>query len=283
MTSAQATYTWSYLLQAVPAPTPAQAALYAIDVAPGDLIERGTRIRSEKILTDLVRFGGITAEFWPKATPAQRKLLLGFSDALLRVFVHAGKRLADLVEQRSLSIEGRERNRAAALAIAEATYAEGMAERERLATTLEGVADHAAGLAERVDKARSRVVDAQTLASSLAALVMLARELIAEAESKVALQLFDGGLTTEDLDASEALAARVKSTSEKAAGARTQGGVTQADLDLQDGICLLYMERVMKAWNRAHEQDPSIPQLMPITTRRLLGTTRRRAAAAEPG
>ena len=53
----------------------------------------------------------------------------------------------------------------------------------------------------------------------------------------------------------------------------------QAALDLQDGICLEYLERRMKIWNGAHQRDPSIPQLFPIATRPLFSPTRKQAAA----
>ncbi len=66
--------------------------------------------------TDRARFGGIAAEFWGKATPAQRRHLLGFSEGFLRVTVYAGKRLVELVEQRGVTAGDREANRAAARA-----------------------------------------------------------------------------------------------------------------------------------------------------------------------
>jgi hypothetical protein len=68
MTTTTPTYTWTSVLAMVPAPTTVEAQRYAIDAPHTDLIEWGTQIRSEKILTDLLRFGGILGEFWPKAT-----------------------------------------------------------------------------------------------------------------------------------------------------------------------------------------------------------------------
>ncbi len=79
MTTQSPTYTWASLLALVPAPTPAESARYALDAPSGDLIERGAKIRSEKILTDMVRLGGIAAEFWAKVTDTQKRNLLGFS------------------------------------------------------------------------------------------------------------------------------------------------------------------------------------------------------------
>lgn len=61
MANQSPTHTWTSLLALVPAPTAADAELYAVDLPATDLVERGAKIRSEKILTDLVRIGGQAA------------------------------------------------------------------------------------------------------------------------------------------------------------------------------------------------------------------------------
>ena len=273
-----ATHTWDALVKAVSAPTPEHLELYAIRTAPAALIERGSHIRSEKILTDMVRLGGIAAEFYPKATAAQRRLLLGFSSALLSVTVHSGVKLGEMLERRGATVGDREANLAADAATAATTYREGMEERDRLATALETAVDGDDTLETRLDSARSRVTDHATLTTSLLALVKLGRDLLLDKTSRAGRQLADGGLTVTELDEARALADRVKATGASVTGARTQGTVSQADLDLQDGICLAYLERTMKIWNGAHERDPSIPQLLPIATRRLFSPTRKKAA-----
>ena len=58
--------------------------------------------------------------------------------------------------------------------------------------------------------------------------------------------------------------------------------MSQAEIDLQDGVCLAYLERVMRVWNRAHEHDPAILQLLPIATRRIFSPNRKRTAAEAP-
>lgn len=281
MTATTPTYTWVSVLDMVPAPTSDEAERYAIDTPNVDLIERGAQIRSEKILTDLLRFGGILGEFWPKATPAQRRHLLGFSTPLLKVFVHSGKKLADMLEQYEATTGEREASRAAAIAIADEAYKEGMDDRERLATALEGVQGLEPGLETRIDAASGRVTDSATLATSLGALVKLAKEILGRPNSKAAKQLVDGGLDADQIAAFEATALKVEATGKEASGARTKGQVTQADLDLQDGICLALMDRMMKVVNRAHERDPSIPRLTPIATRRMFVSGRKKETEAK--
>ncbi|MDC3956440.1 hypothetical protein [Polyangium jinanense] len=280
MTTSTPTYTWASVLAMVSAPTQDETERYAVEIPHADLMERGSQIRSEKILTDLVRFGGIVGEFWPKATPAQKRHLLGFSEPLLKVFVHEGKKLADMVAQFDGATDAREASRAAAIAVADQAYRDGMEERDRLVTALDGVSHLEPGLDERVTKATGRVTDFTTLAQSLTSLLKVAKDIRQNPLSKAAKQLEDGGLDTAQIIAFEDMAAKVKSTGELASGARTKGPITQADLDLQDGICLSQMERVMKVFNRAHERDPSIPRLTPIATRRLFVSSRKRAEDA---
>lgn len=274
------THTWTSVLAAVPAPTQAEIDLYALDLPPSDLVERGTKIRSEKILTDLVRISGQAAEFWRNASTAQKRHLLGFSFPLLKVVVHSGKNLADMVASRDANTDEREANRAAAIAIADQTYAQGMDERDRLLVALEGVESLIPGLEARILAARAIVTDHDSLANSLLALIRLAQDLLSNPRSRAAMQLIDGGVTNDELVSMESLGQTVKSAGEHASGARIRGTVSQSDLDLQDGTCLAYMERIMRIFNRAHERDASIPRLLPIATRRMFSMGRK--AAPEP-
>lgn len=276
-----ATHTWPALLAAVSAPTADQIALYAIRTSPAILIDRGSHIRSEKIRTDMVRLCGIAAEFWPRVTPAQRRLLLGFSEPLLRVTVYAGRKLGEMIEQRSTAIDHRETTLATSTVATQALHDEGMNERERLVTAFEGLVDYDPTLETRLDSAKDRAVDDSALASSLLKLAALGRSLLHDPASIIARQLTDGGVTVAELQEAEALAGRVKAASEQG-GARTGGPISQAELDLQDGICLAHLERVMRVWNRAHEHDPAIPQLLPIATRRLFSPNRKRPVEAAP-
>jgi hypothetical protein len=279
-TTNSTTYTWDSVLAMVAAPTAEEMQRYSVDIPHADLIERGSQIRSSKILTDLLRFGGILGEFWPKATADQKRALLGFSEPLLKVLVYSGKTLADMVDQHASTTEEREANRSVSIAVANEAYKQGMDERERLATALDGVADLESGLEARIAAASGRVTDFETLAASLTALVRVATDILSRPASRAAKQLTDGGLDSDQIEFFEALAMKVKTTGEQASGARTKGHVTQADLDLQDGICLALMDRVMKVVNRAHERNPSIPRLTPIATRRLFVSSRKSEMSA---
>ena len=47
--------------------------------------------------------------------------------------------------------------------------------------------------------------------------------------------------------------------------------VSQVQLDRQDGLCLLLLERLMRAFERGHDLDPTIPRLVPLSTRSVIG------------
>jgi len=173
MPNTEPTHTWEALLAAVPAPTPEASALYALTTTPADLIEVGARIRSEKILTDLVRWGGQVAEFLPKATPAQRRLLLGYSDGFFRVTVHEGAKLRSMLASRTGKVDEREAERLAIIGAAAQAYSDGMDERDRLTTALEGLRRYDSSLQDRIDLAHGSVSDAEGLARSLRALSKL--------------------------------------------------------------------------------------------------------------
>ena len=272
-------YTWDFVLALVPAPTPEAVARYTLKTPTAELVELGATIRTEKVLTDLVRWSGQVAEFLPKVTPAQRRLLLGFSDSFFSVLVYEGKKLREMLESRSGNKDAREAKRVAVLGAAAKSYSDGMDERERLTNALVGVAEHDTGkLRERIDQAEGTVESAEDLVRSLKALAALARALLADPTTQVAQQLVDGGVTNEELDAFEATAEEVKSTAAAAAGARAQGAVTQAELDEQDAVCLTHMGRLMRIFRTAHSKDPSVPHLVPNSSRRVLAPSRKRPA-----
>jgi hypothetical protein len=283
MTIAEPIYTWESVVAVVPVPTSQQAALYTIQTDPADLIESGTRIRSGKILTDLVRWAGQVAEFLPKATKEQKKMLLGFSGGFFSVLVYEGVKLRDMVGARGGNVDDRETKRAGLIAAAAQSFADGQDERERLANALAGLAHVDPTVKDRLDLAVGRAGDAEELSRSLHALVELARGLRADPTSLTAQQLDDGGVDDAELKAIEVLADEVKTSAAKADGARAQGVVTQADLDLQDGICLAHMEKLRRIFNGAHDRDPTVPHLVSIATRRIFAPVKKKKEEGPAG
>lgn len=95
-----------------------------------------------------------------------------------------------------------------------------------------------------------------------------------------------GRLTLGNLDAEyakelEEAAARVKDAS-AAAKKRPEGGkVTQGELDRADGINILLLGQVIRAFDAAHDRDPTIPRLVPISTRRVFNRNVKKKGAGQ--
>ena len=73
------------------------------------------------------------------------------------------------------------------------------------------------------------------------------------------------------------------SKASKAANVRPAGQkVTQGDLDRSDGVNIHLLTLIIRAFENGHEQDPTIPRLVPIATRRLFTrTAKKRGEGAE--
>src|SRR5690606_33251742 len=79
-------------------------------------------------------------------------------------------------------------------------------------------------------------------------------------------------------------AAEALTQAAKAAAARPAGQkVTSGDLDRADGINLILLEQIVRVFERANEQDPTIPRLVPIATRRLFSRSAKKKAAEAAG
>ncbi|WP_437326816.1 hypothetical protein [Sorangium sp. So ce381] len=64
---------------------------------------------------------------------------------------------------------------------------------------------------------------------------------------------------------------------------RRQRSHARGDLDRADGINLILLEQIVRVFERANEQDPTIPRLVPIATRRLFSRSTRKKATETPG
>jgi hypothetical protein len=219
------------------------------------------------VLNDLERTCGSIAAALPKLTARQRRLLLGFSPALLRVTVHSGGVLRDLLAQAGATGAGARGGTRRLRRAAEQAYAEGVALRARLVAALEGLGDHDATIAARVADARGHVLDHGSVASSLERLTALSRELLMIEGTSIAEQLRDGGLGPQVFAEAERTAERVRAAGACLGAGHEQGSLSQAAIDRQDGICLTYLWRLGRVFRAACASDPSIAKLVPEARR----------------
>ncbi|MBK9264676.1 MAG: hypothetical protein IPM54_33450 [Polyangiaceae bacterium] len=148
-----------------------------------------------------------------------------------------------MLAARDSNAEEREANRAAAIAIADQTYAQGIDERDRLFVALQGVETLVPGLEARIIAARATVTDHESLATSLHSLVKLAQEVLSTPQSRAARQLTDGGVNASELNAIETIANAVKSTGEQASGAR------EREAPSAKATSTIKTERASRTWN----------------------------------
>jgi len=59
--------------------------------------------------------------------------------------------------------------------------------------------------------------------------------------------------------------------------------VTQSQLDREDGVSVVLLGQIIRAFERAHDLDPTIPRLVPIATRRLFSRRSPRKAPTPEG
>jgi len=245
------------------------------------LVLRGVEIKSSRILTDSARIYGLAYAVWSKATPEQKDALIGFSPDLLALGVDRALSLRELTSEKgdaehvdAATVEER------AVAARQA-FARGLTRRNHAVRVLRNVVGGDAILVARVDAATGKADTADALGAGLERLAALGRELLGSADPvlKAGVQL--ARLDNAYLTQLDSLAAEVKNTAQAASVRATAARAAQGDIDFLDGVNLTLMEMVINAFEGAHAIDPSIPRLVPIATRRLLGKRRRKAEVEE--
>lgn len=241
--------------------------------------EVGTRIGSSKLLVDVVRLYGLAWSWWQKASPAQRRKLRGFSLDLLTVGVYLAATLDDAVDAFDDSGQIDLAERAARTSAATEAFGPALALRDQFSETLETVAGQSAAWVSRVRAAIGNAKDHVALANGIDRLVALGREMLASTDLALKARAAAAQLDAEFCDEAAAAAANVRATGDPARIRYTAKKISQGDLDVLDGANLEVLSRIIQAFERAHDIDGTIPRLAPITTRRILGLTRRRSEA----
>ncbi len=141
--------------------------------------------------------------------------------------------------------------------------------RDQLHDVLLDVAGHASAAREEIDQAAGTAEKPELLVRGLEQLSLIGSRFLDEAtghiHDRAALFEFDQNYLVE-VDA----AAKTLEDATAAAAVRPAGtNVSQGDLDRADGLNLMLLGHVIRAFGNAHDQDPTIPTLVPIATRRM--------------
>jgi hypothetical protein len=263
----EARFNWPDVTRRIGAPSNDDIGLYAVRETPTDLVERGRQIRSEKILTDYLRWLGQIAD--DLAHAGASKTIPGFSLGMLRVAASDGQRLRNVTQELETSSGSRAAEDASTSGDAKAQFELGLGRRDALRAALRVAAENAAGR-DKVAVAYGTAKNATKLKTALNALVAIARSWM-KSGGNAAERLEAGGVTSALLAETERLARTIQDTGDRASGARTTSEVSQRDLDIQDGICLVHMEHLIEMFGVAYASNPTVPHLVPIATRSYFG------------
>ncbi len=240
----------------------------------------GQSIATPRLLTDDRRLFSIAYDVWTVATPEQKSRLRGFSPELLSVAVHHAIELEALLADH----EGRGTHVTIATASRDVSageaYKAGLMVRDQAETVLCGVAGKDKALLAEIAEAAGTAATPETLAVGLSQLAAIGKRFLGHKKDTLAtrskLMRLDEAYVNSITDA----AAAIRST-KLDASARTAGKkATQGSLDKKDGEAFFLLEAIIDAFEKAHDIDPTIPRLVPISMRRHFGKHTRKAAVA---
>ncbi|WP_437484980.1 hypothetical protein WME75_46380 [Sorangium sp. So ce1014] len=247
------------------------------------LVERGRQIASSRVLTDMRRLYATAHACWSGASNDKREKLRGFSPELLALAVEQALALERLLDAHESAGQKKDASRATRDAALRERLSRALLLRDQAYEVLRGVAGSSKEAREELSQAVGTAEDPAALARGLAQLAALGKRYLAQKKGPLAVR---ARLMRLDQDYVERLdeAAEELTQVAKTAAARPAGQkVTSGDLDRTDGINLILLEQIVRVFERANEQDPTIPRLVPIATRRLFSRKIRKKTAETAG
>jgi hypothetical protein len=271
-------HSWNDLAAAVGPASSDDLAAYSITVPADQLTELGTHIRSERILTDARRWSSQLVDFEDR--PAHPPVV-GYTTGMLRVLVRECITLRGMLDTSRTEAGARDLAAAGNSAAAAAIYNRALTDIDTLEAALHSAARGDVARDAVIDAARGKVGSYPEAAATLRGLVKLATSWLADAKSPVAKRLDAGGLDDAMLAQMDETADGVEGLGEIATGPRPSGQIPQASIDHQDGVVLTHMRLLMNVFDAAHAKDATVPRLVPVSTRRILGR-HKHVVAADP-
>lgn len=256
------TYTLTQLVQLLGAPSDADRVLFAVTEDTATMQEMGAKMASNRILTDGERWLG-------QVYTAQKELAADTQPipaALLRVTLAELQKLSAYQTNAKSDKATQEQARAVAITEAREARTSLLADRQKVLTLLRTAARGDATLLAAIESIVGTVETPVGLQVSVQQLLQLARTWIAV-----------GGLAGQRLRVLRVTDAEIARIHEaagayvelqaRADGARTALPVTQTEIDIQDGICLVLLTELYRLSKALRLQDLSVPALHPIALR----------------
>ena len=234
------------------------------------LVKIGTTILTSRVVTDGARLYAEAWSFWKGATASQKARLRGFSLPLLALAVAQLRTLHQLetdIAEKSLEAGT---NRAVKQKAAAVATTKGVALRDQAYDALRDAAAQDGALRTLVEESFGTTEDGAALAGGLEGLAAVLRSWLKnKKDAGLAGRLELGALDADYAEELEAAAKTVRTTAAQAGRLRGGTKASQAALDREDGINVLFLGQIIRAFDGAHTLDPTIPKLVPIATRRL--------------
>ncbi len=252
------------------------------NVSDAQLIAQGQRIASPRILTDARRIYPTAFEFWTQASPVQRSRLRGFSLPLLSIAVGHALTLQGMVDDHTTRTDATGTHRDGREREAKEAFDAALLLRDQGLTVFRSVVAGDHDLSAEVESAVGTADSPENLARAVKKLASVGTRVLALKKSPLATRAKHMQVDAAYVEELTAAGDRLATAAEKKKARSGGGRVTQGTLDREDGANLLVLGQIIDCFEAAHDIDPSIPRLVPIATRRLLGRTRK-AASADKG
>lgn len=272
-----ARYSWTQLAKKIQPASKQELEQFAIKVPVASLVELGATVRSERILTDGLRWLGQIVLFWTKLDNEGREAFVGFSDQRLRVLYSRLLALKSAVERNSAAPD-LEVDHVAAVSRADAAYKRGQRLRAITVRALEQAASSEASLAPQIVEANTSAQTPVELIKTLRSLATLVKKSLAN--ESIRAQLEADGVHSGLVKRLSDIAAEIERGADSK-GAHGSKPVPQSEIDRLDGECLLTMKHVRAVFAEAKLSDPRVPTLTPLSTRSALGLRADSAAGAD--
>ncbi|XXX74061.1 hypothetical protein WMF30_41085 [Sorangium sp. So ce134] len=243
-----------------------------------DLVSVGKTILSSRIVTDAARIYRKAWDFHEQATDEQRRRLRGFSKPLLALAVQQALALERLDRQRAAASASAGVARAGQTKASEAAQSRAIELRDQAYDALRDAAGRDERLRAQVDAAFGTAATGESLAGGIEQTAKLLRRWLKSEDEALTARLELASLDESYAKELEAAARELRSAMANAANRPADGKATQGALDRADGINILIMGQIIRAFDGAHGIDPTIPRLVPISTRRLFNRNTRKKA-----
>lgn len=245
--------TFLALVGAVEVPT---VIAYVNGFPQGELIDRGARISTARVVDEGAPIAGVAAEFMVGATKAQRRLLATVTPTFLSSLatgLHTATGLDATMSRRRARATTK---RKAAKVAASAAMPEVRTRRELFCTHLLAMASGDAVWIGRIRDACGAAPDGAALAASIDDMIVAGRALAADAKSRGVEVSVDAAYFDEMKGYAEKVRAAHDETRE-----RSNDSAAQAELDWWDGANLWFLTALVDNFEQARKIDRTIPKL----------------------